>query len=58
MVKTTAGVIVLMIVLVAVCEVDAQELDWAGARAEGMGGAFIGVADDAISIVGYPTGFT
>ncbi len=40
----------------------AQTLDWnttgAGARAEGFGGAFIGVADDATAIVWNPAGLT
>jgi len=40
----------------------AQQLDWnitgAGARAEGFGGAFIGVADDATAVVWNPAGLS
>lgn len=46
-------------VLLAACAATAQE-DWnitgAGARAEGLGGAFIGVADDATAISWNPAG--
>lgn len=40
----------------------AQQLDWnitgAGARAQGFGGAFIGVADDATAVVWNPAGLS
>lgn len=53
------GIVIAAIILVFV-PVSAQNLDWnitgAGARAEGFGGAFIGVADDATSIVWNPAG--
>ncbi len=52
-------VLIVVIVLWAV-PVLSQNLDWnitgAGARAEGFSGAFIGVADDATSIVWNPAG--
>jgi long-subunit fatty acid transport protein len=51
--------LVLANVLIVVPAVS-QNIDWnitgAGARAEGFGGAFIGVADDATSIVWNPAG--
>lgn len=54
------GGIVLAAVILAFVPAVAQNLDWnltgAGARAEGFGGAFIGVADDATSIVWNPAG--
>lgn len=50
----------ILVVLFCVTPISAQNLDWnitgAGARAEGFGGAFIGVADDATSIVWNPAG--
>ena len=50
----------LICVLTSVCI--AQNLNWnitgAGARAEGFGGAFIGVADDATAIVWNPAGLS
>jgi hypothetical protein len=49
----------ILLVLLAACVATAQE-DWnitgAGARAEGLGGAFIGVADDATAISWNPAG--
>lgn len=48
--------------LFAFCNINGQNVDWnltgAGARAAGMGGAFIGVADDATAIVWNPAGLT
>jgi long-subunit fatty acid transport protein len=53
------GLVFLATVLYSVPAVS-QNFDWnitgAGARAEGFGGAFIGVADDATSIVWNPAG--
>ena len=50
----------LVIVLLSISGAKAQNLDWnitgAGARAMGFGGAFIGVADDATSVVWNPAG--
>lgn len=37
---------------------DAADITGAGARAEGLGGAFIGVADDATALVWNPAGLT
>ena len=52
--------IVLAAVILVFVPVSAQNLDWnitgAGARADGFAGAFIGVADDATSIVWNPAG--
>jgi len=49
-------------VLIGVCSVSAQNLDWnitgAGARAAGFGGAFIGIADDATAVVWNPAGLS
>ena len=44
--------------LVNVCMLSAQDfnLTGAGARAEGFGGAFIGLADDATAVVWNPAG--
>jgi len=55
--KGGLGIAMIVLLIVPVC---AQNLDWnitgAGARAEGFAGAFIGVADDATSIVWNPAG--
>lgn len=55
--------LILGILVVGLSQISfAQELDWnltgAGARAEGFGGAFIGIADDATAIVWNPAGLT
>ncbi len=50
---------ILTVLIYVVC-LNAQNLDWnitgAGARAGGLGGAFIGVADDATAVVWNPSG--
>ena len=52
--------LVLVLLLITALPASSQNLDWnitgAGARAAGFGGAFIGVADDATSIVWNPAG--
>ena len=49
-----------LILLISFCGLFAQGVDWnltgAGSRALGMGGAFIGVADDATAITWNPAG--
>ncbi|HLP17424.1 MAG TPA: hypothetical protein VK470_14265, partial [Bacteroidota bacterium] len=53
-------IVTLMLCLLAGSAAFAQDLNitGAGARAEGFGGAFIGVADDATAIVWNPAGLT
>ncbi len=58
----TLAVLGAVMVMICACAIPvvSQNLDWnitgAGARAEGLGGAFIGVADDATAIVWNPAG--
>jgi len=51
---------ILLLVVVLVVDVLSQDfnLTGAGARAEGFGGAFIGLADDATAVVWNPAGLT
>ena len=53
-------ILILFILILQAGSATAQNLDWnitgAGARAAGFGGAFIGVADDATSVVWNPAG--
>ena len=52
---------VLLLLVLFICS-NLSAIDWnitgAGARAAGMGGAFIGVADDATAITWNPAGLT
>lgn len=58
--KTIGGIIAILIFGSTVAHSQDQQLDFnitgAGARAEGFGGAFIGVADDATAIAWNPAG--
>ena len=58
--KTLVGALVLTAILVLPCMSPAQQynITGAGARAEGFGGAFIGVADDATAVVWNPAGLS
>jgi len=60
MLKNKPFLVILTLILVLAGFAPAQNLNWnitgAGARAVGFGGAFIGVADDATSVVWNPGG--
>ena len=60
MIKPVLGAIAVVLILMTVSVGFAQQynLTGSGARAEGFGGAFIGVADDATAVVWNPAGLS
>jgi len=58
--KTREATVVLLFFFLVLTGLNAQQWDFnitgAGARADGFAGAFIGVADDATSVVWNPSG--